>query len=138
MELHSNVYINDCEYTMCSQKVTGMVVLHCNGGTYGNAYLITFKVGLLRTDTLVPSILPLLKAPTEGVFWNLLEFGHDIRFDVLNVCETCLLETHFLSREQIKVTLSEIRRVRWLGDDRNVFSTMNCCTTNDVWLGELS
>jgi hypothetical protein len=32
-------------YTRGSQKVPGMVVLKCNGRTYGNAYLITFKVG---------------------------------------------------------------------------------------------
>jgi hypothetical protein len=31
--------------TRGSQKVPGMVVLHNNGRTYGNAYLITFKVG---------------------------------------------------------------------------------------------
>ena len=107
--------------TRGSQKVPGMVVLHCNGRTYGNAYLITFKVGPLRTHTLAPSILPLLEAPAEGFFWNLPEFGRRIRFDVLHGCETCPLEAHFQSREQPKVTRSEIRRVRWLGDDRNVF-----------------
>jgi len=31
------------------------------------------------------------------------------------------IEAHFQSREQPKVTRSEIRRVRWLGDDRNAF-----------------
>jgi hypothetical protein len=35
-----------------SQKVPGMVVLHCNGRTYGNDYLLTFKVGpLVRAHT---------------------------------------------------------------------------------------
>jgi hypothetical protein len=33
----------------------------------------------------------------------------------------CPLEAHFESREQPKVTRSEIQRVWWLGDDRNVF-----------------
>jgi hypothetical protein len=33
--------------TMGSQKVPGIVVLHCR--TNGDAYLITFKVGPLRT-----------------------------------------------------------------------------------------
>jgi hypothetical protein len=49
-------------YTIGSQKVPGMVVLHCNGGTYSNAY-VTFKVGLL---CVCASILPLLDAPAEG------------------------------------------------------------------------
>jgi hypothetical protein len=31
-----------------SQKVPGMVILNCNCRTYGNAYLIIFKAGLLR------------------------------------------------------------------------------------------
>ena len=37
--------------TTGTQKVLGMVVLHCNGRTYGNAYLITFKVEPLGTHT---------------------------------------------------------------------------------------
>jgi hypothetical protein len=36
-------------------------------------------------------------------------------------CEMCSLEAHFQSREQPKVTRSEIRRVRWLSDDRKDF-----------------
>jgi hypothetical protein len=35
-----------------------MVVLHCNGRTYGNAYLITFKVGPLSAHTHTCSIDP--------------------------------------------------------------------------------
>jgi len=84
-----------------------------------NAYLITFKVRSVCTHTLAPLILPLLEAPAEGFFWNLPEFGRRIRFDVLYGCETRPLEAHFQSREEPKVTRSEIRRVRWLGDDRN-------------------
>jgi hypothetical protein len=38
-------------YMMGSQKVPGMVVLHCDGRTYGNGYLITFKAGPLCTHT---------------------------------------------------------------------------------------
>jgi hypothetical protein len=38
-----------------------------------------------------------LEAPVEGFFWNLLEFGSHIRFDVLHVCE-------FLAKESIPVT----------------------------------
>jgi len=75
----------------------------------------------LRIHTLAPSILPLLEAPAEGFFWNLLQFGRRIPFDVLHGCETRPLEAHFQSREQPKVTWSEIRRLWWLGDDRNAF-----------------
>ena len=66
-------------------------------------------------------ILPMLETPAEGFFWNLPEFGRRIRFYVLHGCETHLLEDHFQSREQPKVTRNEIRRLRWLGDDRNAF-----------------
>jgi len=75
----------------------------------------------LRTHPLAPSILPLLEAPAEDFVWNLPEFGRRIRFDVLHVCETRPLVAHFQSREEPKVTRSEIRRLRWLGDDRNAF-----------------
>ena len=75
----------------------------------------------MRARTLAPSFLPLLEAAVEGFFWNLPELSRRIRFDVLHGCETCPLEAHFQSREQPKVTRSEIRRVRWLSDDRNVF-----------------
>jgi hypothetical protein len=43
---------------MGSQKVPGMVILHC----VSNAYLITFTVGPLHTQHL----LQLLEAPAEG------------------------------------------------------------------------
>jgi hypothetical protein len=116
--------------------------MHFNGRTYGNAYLITFKVRHLRarththththtTHTFASSILPLLEAPAEGFFWNLSEFSCRIRFDVLCGRETCPVETHFQSREQSKVIRNEIRRVRRLDDDRN------CCQTREVWLGAL-
>jgi hypothetical protein len=67
-------------------------------------------------------------ATVRGVGGRLILESSGIRFDALIGCETCALETHFQSREQPKVTRSEIRRVRWLGDD----------TTSDVWLGTLS
>ena len=73
----------------------------------------------MRAHILAPSVLPLLKTPAEGFFWNLPEFGRLIPFDALHGCETRPLEAHFQSREQQKVTRSEIRRIRWLGDDRN-------------------
>jgi hypothetical protein len=63
----------------------------------------------------------MVEAPAESFVWNLPEFGCRIRFDVLHGCETRPPEAHFQSREQPKVTQSEIRRVRWLGDDRNAF-----------------
>ena len=75
----------------------------------------------MRAHTLAPSTLPLLEAPVEGFFWNPPEFGHRIRFDVLHGCETRPPKAHFQSREQPKVTRSEIQRARWLGDDRNAF-----------------
>ena len=57
----------------------------------------------------------------EGFFWSRPEFGRCIRFDVLHGCETRPPEAHFQNREEPKVTRSEIRRLRWLGDDRNAF-----------------
>jgi hypothetical protein len=127
-DLFSHASNYSTKNTIGSQKVPGMVVLQCNGRTYGNACLIAFKVRPLRTHTLAPSILPLLEAPAEGFFWNLPEFGRRVRFDVLHGCETSPLEAHFQGTEQPKVIGSEIRRVRWRGDD----------TTSDVWLGESS
>jgi hypothetical protein len=53
---------------MGSKKVPGVVVLHCNVMTYGNANPLIFKVGLLRAHTLALSILPLLEKTVEGFF----------------------------------------------------------------------
>jgi hypothetical protein len=122
-------------YAMDSQKVPGMVVLHCDGRTWSNAYLITFRVGLLHTHThthkihrLAPCILPLVEAPAESFFWILPGLSCRIRFEALHGYESCSLEAHFRSREQPQLTRSEIRRVRWSGDD----------TISDVWLSVLS
>jgi hypothetical protein len=62
-----------------SQKILGMMVFHCNGGTYGNAYLIILKVGPLRVHLHAHAhararararapVLPLLEAPAEASF----------------------------------------------------------------------
>jgi hypothetical protein len=42
---------------MGNQKVPGIVILHCNGSTYWNAYLIAFKVGPVRARVLAVPIL---------------------------------------------------------------------------------
>jgi hypothetical protein len=90
-------------------------------GTHSRSHTHTHT----HTHTLASSILPLLEAPVEG--------------GVINGCETCPpIEAHFQIRDQPKFTWSEIRRLQWLDDYRNVFSARSCCTTNDVWLGVLS
>jgi hypothetical protein len=77
---------------------------------------------LARTHThTLPSILPLLEAPVEGFFSNPPEFSRRIRFNVLHGRETRPPKAYFQIREQPKVTRSEIRRVRCLGDDWNAF-----------------
>jgi hypothetical protein len=48
------------------------------------------------------------------------------------VCETRPLEAHVQSREQPKVTRSEIRTVRWLGDARNDFRGEEVATMEDI------
>jgi hypothetical protein len=65
--------------------------------------------------------LPFLEALAELFFWNIPQFSPCIRFDALYGGETCPFGAYFQSREQPKVTQSEIERVQWLGDDRNVF-----------------
>jgi hypothetical protein len=93
----------------------------------------------------------LFEAPAEGFFWNLPEFGRRIQFDVLHGCETRPLEAYFKSREEPKVTRSEIRRLWWLGYDGNDFfgeellhnkrfvARCKCYreadTIKDLWLG---
>jgi hypothetical protein len=116
-------------YTMDGQKVPGMMILHCNGRTYGNAYLITLKARPLRPHThLLHRSCHGWKHRRKASFLIFPEFGCHIRFDVFHGCETCPLEAQFQSRKQPQVTRSEIRRVRWLGDE----------TASDVWLGALS
>jgi hypothetical protein len=86
---------------------------------HGNAYLMTFKLGFLCTQcTLAPLILPLLEAQAEVFFWNLPKFRRSIPFDALYGCETCSFEAHFYIREELIVTRSEIRGVRWFDYDR--------------------
>jgi hypothetical protein len=79
------------EYTMGSEKVPGLTVLHCDGRAYGNdnAYVITFKVATLRAHT--PAIVG---STGEGFFGNPPGFGCYILFDVLHVYEACSLEAH--------------------------------------------
>jgi hypothetical protein len=109
-----------------------------NGKTYDDAYLIIFNVGPLHAHTLAPLILPLLEAPVEGFFWNLLEFGRCIRFDVFHGCEMRLLQAHFQSGEEPKVTRREIRDYCGWVMTGMLFSARNCCTTSDVWLGAIT
>ena len=91
-----------------------------------------------HTHTLAPSILPLLEAPAEGFFWNLLEFCHHIRFDVLHVCETRPLRPILIVGNSQKSLGARSREYGGWVMTGMVFSVRNCCTTSDVWLGALS
>jgi hypothetical protein len=76
----------------------------------------------LRIRSRTYSIDPAIVGSTGGwLLLNLPQFGRGIRFDILHGCEMCPLEANFQIREQLEVTRSDIRRVRWLGDDRNVY-----------------
>jgi hypothetical protein len=103
------------------------VVLQSNGIM---DYLITFKVGPLRAYTLSP-LLPLLEAPTEDFFWNFPEFRRRIRSGMLHGCEPYPQEAYFQSREQPKVALSEMQRLRCVMTG-TFFSERNCCATSSV------
>jgi hypothetical protein len=85
-------------YGMRSQKVPGIMVLHCDARTYGNACLISFTVGPLRVQT-----FPLSKA-SFGI-------GRRIRSYALHDSELCPLEARIPGRAQPKVAEREIRRV---------------------------
>jgi hypothetical protein len=64
------------------------------------------------------SIDPVIVGSTgRGFFWNHPEVGRRIPLDVLHVCETRSLKANSKSKEQWTVTRSEVRRVRWLGED---------------------
>jgi hypothetical protein len=53
---------------MSSQKVPGVVILHCNARTYYNTHLITFTVGPLRAHTHTCSFDPAIDGSTCGRF----------------------------------------------------------------------
>ena len=121
--------------TRGSHKVPGIVVQHCNGRIYENAYLITFKVGPLLTHTLAQSILSLLDALAEGLFWNLPEFSRRNRFYALHGAKRTPLRPIFRIGNSLK---SLGARSRDYGDwvmTGMLFSARNCCTTGDVWFG---
>jgi hypothetical protein len=73
----------------------------------------------LRAHTLAPSILPLLEALTEGFFWNLLEFGRRIPFNVFRGCEMRLGANapshtlHILYRVFQSITVTFNLTVHW-------------------------
>jgi hypothetical protein len=122
---NSKSSIND-RNTMGSQNVPGMVVLHCNGRTQGNANLITFKVGTLCTDTC--SIDPATVWSTGG---RLLFESSGVR------------PPHYFmySIAAKRVPLRPIFRV---GNSRKSLGARSgeyggwVMTTRDVWLGTLS
>jgi hypothetical protein len=95
-------------YAMGSQKVPGKAVLHSCGRRYVNGHLIAFKVLPLcasvrkRAHTHALSILLLFEAPAEGFLWIHPELGRPFPFHALDGCDTCLLWSHFQSREQPK------------------------------------
>jgi len=121
-----------------SHKVPGIVVQHSNGRIYDKAYLITFKVGPLRTHTLAPSILPLLDALVEGFFWNLPEFGRRFRFCVLYGAKRVPLRPIFRIGNSRKSPGARFREYGGWVMTGMLFSVRNCNTTSDVWLSASS
>jgi len=122
--------------TRGSQKVPGNVVYQCNGWTYDNAYLITFKVGPLRTHThLLHRSYHCWKHRRKASF---------------GIFRSSAVAFHLMSSTVGKrVPLRPIFRVgnsqKSLGERSGdyggwvmtgmLFSARNCCTTSDVWLG---
>jgi hypothetical protein len=101
---------------MGSQKFPGILVLHIHTGTLRNLLhsRILAREGTntyARTHAHTPWVLTLSEALAEGFCWNLPEFGRRVPFDAPPPpsCKTTPLEAHFKSREQPKVTGSEIR-----------------------------
>ena len=127
-----------CRYTRGSHKVPGIVVQHSNGRTYDNAYLITFKVGPLRTHTLSPSILSLLDALAEGFFWYIPEFSRRIRLYVLHGGKRVLLRNILRIGNSRKSLGARFREYGGWVMTGMLFSARNFCTTSDVWLGASS
>jgi hypothetical protein len=59
-----------------------------------------------------------LEAQAEGFSWKPSQVSRRFRFDFLHGSEKFPIEAHFQFMEQPKATRSEIRRLRWVGDDR--------------------
>jgi len=124
------------EYTRGSQKVPGNVVWHCNGRTYDNAYLITFKAGLLRAHThLLRQSCHCWKhwrKASFGIFWSLALAFHSLSS---MVAKRIPLRPTFRvgsSQKSLGATSGEYGGWVMIG---MLFSGRNCCTTSDVWLG---
>ena len=81
----------------------------------------------MRTDTLAPSIVPLLAAPAEGFFWNLPEFG--VAFDMSSmVAKRVPLRPIFrVGNSQKSLGARSGEYGGWVMTGM-LFSARNCCT----------
>jgi hypothetical protein len=102
--------------TMGRQKFLGMVVF----AMYRNAYVITFKVW--------PSHIHVDPAIVGGTGGRLLLESSGVRPSHSILYPPWLRNMfpwgQFQGEEQSEVARSKVRRVWWLGDDRNIFSRL--------------
>ena len=125
-------------YTTGNQKVPGNVIYQCNGWTYDNAYLITFKVGPLRTHThLLHRSCHCWKHRRKasfGIFWS-----SAVAFDLFSmVAKHVPLRAIFRVGNSQKSLGTRSRQYGGWVMTGMLFLTRNCCTTGDLWLGALS
>jgi len=129
--------------TRGSQKVLWIVVEHCNGRTYDNAYLITFKEGPLHTHT---------HTHTHLLHRSCYCWKHR-RKASFGIFQSSAVTYNLMSSMFAKRVL--LRPIFWVGNSQKsievrsreyggwmktgmLFSAKKCCTTSDVWLGALS
>jgi hypothetical protein len=89
-------------------------------------------VGPLRARTLAPWILPLLEAPTEAYFGIFRSSVVVFDFMSSTVAKRVPLRPIFRVGNSQKSLESEIRRVGWLGYERNGFFGEEFATMEDI------
>jgi hypothetical protein len=121
-----------------SQKVPRMVVLHCNGRSYGNAYLITFNVGLLHAHTHLlhrsSHCFERQRKGLFGIFWSSAITFHLISSMVVKHVPLRSIFVVWNCQKSLGVRSREYGGWVMTG---MLFAARNCCTTSDVWFSTL-
>ncbi len=130
--LARDIYI----YMKCYPKFSGLLLPSGQKLILRLLATITLKVVAFHTYTSVPAILPFLKCILEAMFCEGVQHCLHFCLDHLNCVRLAAFQLHLQSKEQRKISGSQVRRVGLVEDDSDVvFGLKKSMVKREVWDG---
>ena len=93
------------------QNIPGIILFMRNTKLYNHLSYISFKISHLCNYTLLPTTVKVLESFLEAILWMPFQLFRHILHVVSSITKSPSLQYWFQSKEQVKISWSQVRRV---------------------------